>query len=225
MSPLLHRVHHFSVDRPKNRVDDKEEKQLSADELVQRSFPFKEKSCEAACCGRGHIPLVWDCHLWVLSNFFRIVQNLLSLFLPCSFNEILLLMWIFCKYRFFKALPSRLFSKSQPFTATSSVNARSSINRRLNTKIQEKWASCPQCQTGGHLPHNKKPSPPARLKTEACPHNDLPDLKITNHPQDLQTSRCTLLRPLLLWSVLCLSAGLLSDKQLSLFQTLKLHLN
>ena len=95
------------------------------------------------------------------------------------------------------------FSKSQPFTATSTVNARSSINRRLKTKIQEKWASCPQCQTGGHLPHNKKPSPPARLKTEACPHNGLPDLKITNYPQDLQTSRCTLLRTLLVPLLQC----------------------
>ena len=97
------------------------------------------------------------------------------------------------------------FAKSPLFqiTAFYSNFNRSSINRRLNTKIQEKWASWPQCQTGGHLPHNKKPSPPARLKTEACPHNDLPDLKITNHPQDLPTSRCTFLRTLLVPLLQC----------------------
>ena len=38
VSPLLHRIHHLSVYCPKNRVDDEEEKQLSADELV-----FKKK--------------------------------------------------------------------------------------------------------------------------------------------------------------------------------------
>ena len=40
VSPLLHRIHHLSVYCPKNRVDDEEEKQLSADELVFFNFCF-----------------------------------------------------------------------------------------------------------------------------------------------------------------------------------------
>ena len=58
VSPLLHGIHHLSVDRAKDRVNDEEEKQLSADELVQRTLPLEEKPREASRCGRGHVPLI-----------------------------------------------------------------------------------------------------------------------------------------------------------------------
>ena len=58
VSPLLHRIHHLSVDCSKNGVYNEEEKEFATDELVQRSFPLKEKPGESSCCGRGHVSLV-----------------------------------------------------------------------------------------------------------------------------------------------------------------------
>ena len=66
VSPLLHRIHHLSVDCPENGVDDEEEKQLSAYQLVQRPLPLEEKPREASRCGRGHVPLIRDSHLCTL---------------------------------------------------------------------------------------------------------------------------------------------------------------
>ena len=58
VSPLLHRIHHLSVDCSKNGIYNEEEKQFATNELVQRSFPLKEKPGESSCCGRGHVSLV-----------------------------------------------------------------------------------------------------------------------------------------------------------------------
>ena len=56
----------ISVDCPENGVDDEEEKQLSAYQLVQRPLPLEEKPREASRCGRGHVPLIRDSHLCTL---------------------------------------------------------------------------------------------------------------------------------------------------------------
>ena len=37
VSPLLHRVHHLPIDCAQDGVDDQEEKELAADQLVQRT--------------------------------------------------------------------------------------------------------------------------------------------------------------------------------------------
>ena len=73
VSPLLDRIHHLPINCPENRVDNEEEKQLSADELVQRTLPLEEKPGEASCCGWGHVPLIRDCHL---STFVALLQKI-----------------------------------------------------------------------------------------------------------------------------------------------------
>ena len=60
--PFLLLIHDLPVDGSDDGVDDEEEEELPADELVQGALPLEEEPGEAASGGAGDITLVGNGH-------------------------------------------------------------------------------------------------------------------------------------------------------------------
>ena len=60
--PFLLLIHDLPVDGTNDGVDDEEEEELPADELVQGALPLEEEPGEAASGGAGDVTLVGNGH-------------------------------------------------------------------------------------------------------------------------------------------------------------------